>query len=201
MNSLPQLYLIRHGETAWTLSGQHTGLTEPPLTANGRNQARKLKPRLQEIGFSHVLVSPRLRAQQTCELAGLAAESRIEPDLTEWNYGDYEGLRSVDIRKDHPSWSVWDDGCPGGESPAQMSARVDRLIAHLCTMHGNVALFAHGQLGAALAVRWIGMPLSAGKHFALHPASLSIVGHELTHPNKRVIELWNETQGWARGRL
>ncbi len=201
MNSLPQLYLIRHGETAWTLSGQHTGITEPPLTEHGQSQARKLRSRLQEIGFSHVLVSPRLRAQQTCELAGLAAESRIEPDLTEWNYGEYEGLRSVDIRRDRPGWSVWDNGCPGGESSAQMGVRVDRLIEHLITLHGNVALFAHGQLGAALAVRWIDLPISTGRHFALHPASLSILGHELTHPNRRVIELWNETQGWERGRL
>ncbi len=111
MNLLPPLYLVRHGKTAWTLSGQHTGITEPPLTQHGHNQARKLSRRLQEIGFSHVLVSPRLRAQQTCELAGLAAESRIEADLAEWNYGDYEGFRSIDIRKDHPNWNVWDNGC------------------------------------------------------------------------------------------
>jgi broad specificity phosphatase PhoE len=140
VNSLPQLYLIRHGETAWTLSGQHTGITEPPLTEHGQSQARKLRSRLQEIGFSHVLVSPRLRAQQTCELAGLAAESRIEPDLTEWNYGEYEGLRSVDIRRDRPGWSVWDNGSDtaraargrrrrGGPSRSMPDASRDRAAA------------------------------------------------------------------------
>ena len=201
MISLPQIYYIRHGETAWSLTGQHTGTTDIPLTENGEEQALKLMTRLDGIVFSHVLVSPMKRAQQTCDLAGLSSASQIEPKLAEWNYGSFEGLRSVDIRKDRPNWSVWENGCPGGESPLQVSNRVDRLIAHICTMHGNVALFAHGQIGAALAARWIGLPVSAGHHFALHPASLSILGHELTHPNKRVIELWNETEGWARGRL
>lgn len=200
MKSLPQLYLVRHGETAWSLTGQHTGLTDIPLTEHGKDQARRLAPRLRQIGFSRVLVSPRLRARQTCELAGLAAESVAEPDLAEWDYGEYEGLNSVDIRRARSNWSVWRDGCPGGESPAAMSARVDRLIVHLCSMAGNIALFSHGQLGAALAVRWIGMPIAAGAHFALHPATLSILGHEPANPTQPLIELWNETEGWERGR-
>ena len=118
MKSLPQLYLVRHAETAWSLSGRHTGMTDPPLTDHGRDQARKLAPRLREIGFTHVLASPRLRARQTCELAGLAAQRMELTDLAEWDYGEYEGLRSVEIRRDRPDWSVWRDGCPGGESPA-----------------------------------------------------------------------------------
>ena len=195
-----QLYLVRHGETAWSLTGQHTGRTDLGLTAHGEDQARALAPRLREIEFDRVLVSPRLRARQTCELAGLGARSLIEPDLAEWDYGDYEGQRSADIRKEHADWNVWRDGCPHGETPDELSARVDRLIRRLSELRGNVALFSHGQLGAALAARWIGLPLIAGQHFALHPASISILGHELTHPGRRMIELWNETATLDRGR-
>ena len=195
-----QLYLVRHGETAWSLNGQHTGRTDLGLTAHGEDQARALAPRLREIEFDRVLMSPRLRARQTCELAGLGARSLVEPDLAEWDYGDYEGQRSADIRKAHADWNVWRDGCPHGETPDELSARVDRLIRRLCELRGNVALFSHGQLGAALAARWIGLPLIAGQHFALHPASISILGHEPTHPGRRMIELWNETATLDRGR-
>ena len=195
-----QLYLVRHGETAWSLTGQHTGRTDLGLTAHGEDQARALAPRLREIEFDRVLMSPRLRARQTCELAGLGARSLVEPDLAEWDYGDYEGQRSADIRKAHADWNVWRDGCPHGETPDELSARVDRLIRRLCELRGNVALFSHGQLGAALAARWIGLPLIAGQHFALHPASISILGHEPTHPGRRMIELWNETATLDRGR-
>ena len=195
-----QLYLVRHGETAWSLTGQHTGRTDLGLTAHGEDQARALAPRLREIEFDRVLMSPRLRARQTCELAGLGARSLVEPDLAEWDYGDYEGQRSADIRKAHADWNVWRDGCPHGETPDELSARVDRLIGRLCELRGNVALFSHGQLGAALAARWIGLPLIAGQHFALHPASISILGHEPTHPGRRMIELWNETATLDRGR-
>ena len=195
-----QLYLVRHGETAWSLTGQHTGRTDLGLTAHGEDQARALAPRLRGIEFDRVLVSPRLRARQTCELAGLGARSLIEPDLAEWDYGDYEGQRSADIRKEHADWNVWRDGCPHGETPDELSARVDRLIQRLSELRGNVALFSHGQLGAALAARWIGLPLIAGQHFALHPASISILGHEPTHPGRRMIELWNEMATLDRGR-
>ncbi|MBC7481939.1 MAG: histidine phosphatase family protein [Rhizobacter sp.] len=195
-----QLYLVRHGETAWSLTGQHTGRTDLGLTAHGEDQARALAPRLCEIEFDPVLMSPSLRARQTCELAGLGARSLIEPDLAEWDYGDYEGQRSADIRKEHADWNVWRDGCPHGETPDELSARVGRLIQRLSELRGNVALFSHRQLGAALAARWIGLPLIAGQHFALHPASISILGHEPTHPGRRMIELWNETATLDRGR-
>jgi probable phosphoglycerate mutase len=187
-----QVYLIRHGETAWSLTGQHTGRTDIALTENGEAEARELAPRLAPIGFSRVLVSPRLRARQTCALAGLAQESEIEPDLAEWDFGDYEGLLSADIRKTHPEWNVWRDGSPGGELPEDVAVRADRLIAHLNTMHGKIALFSHGQFGASLAARWIGLPIINGQHFVLHTASVSMLGHDPSHPHVRVIALWND---------
>lgn len=187
-----KLCLVRHGETAWSISGQHTGLTDLALTADGHAQARALAPRLQAWDFTQVLVSPRLRARQTCELAGLAAASQVEPDLAEWDYGRYEGLRSVDIQRDRPDWNLWRDGCPDGESPADVGARADRLIARLDAMEGTVALFSHGQFGAALAVRWIGLALIEGQHFPLHAASVSLLGTAAHHPGWRTIELWND---------
>lgn len=187
-----QLYFVRHAETAWSVTGQHTGKTDLGLTPHGEDQARALEPRLRGIAFAQVLVSPSLRTRQTCDLAGLGIASRSEPDLAEWDYGDYEGERSVEINQNHPDWDVWRDGCPGGETPSAVCARADRLIARLATLDGDIALFSHGQFGAALAVRWIGLPLSDGRHFALHPASLSILGHEPAHPGRRMIELWNE---------
>lgn len=193
MTSALQIYLVRHGETAWSLSGQHTGVTDLALTAHGEAQARALAPRLAQTTFMHVLVSPRLRAHQTCALAGLAANSAVEPDLAEWDYGDYEGLRSEDIYKTRPGWSVWRDGCPHGETPADVAARADRLIHRLCALQGKVALFSHGQFGTALAVRWMGLSLAAGQHFELHAASLSVLGYAEHHPQTRVMTLWNET--------
>lgn len=193
--------LVRHGETAWSLSGQHTGLTDLALTAFGEDQSRGLGVRLQSIGITRVLVSPRLRARQTCDLAGMGAASEIEPDLAEWDYGDFEGRRTVDIRQDHPDWSIWRDGCPGGESTADIVVRADRLIARLAAMNGIVALFSHGQFGAALAARWIGLALTEGQHFPLHPASVSLLGIDARHAGRRVIELWNECprNGRTRG--
>ena len=145
--------LVRHGETAWSLTGQHTGLTDLALTPVGEEQSRGLVVRLQSVGITRVLVSPRLRARQTCNLAGLGAGSEIGPDLAEWDYGDFEGRRSADIQRDHPGWNIWRDGCPGGESTADIVIRADRLIARLAKMKGSVALFSHGQFGAALAAR------------------------------------------------
>lgn len=184
--------LIRHGETAWSLSGQHTGVTDLALTAHGEAESRSLAPRLRNMPFARVLVSPRLRARQTCELAGVAVASEAEPDLSEWDYGPYEGLRTVDIRQHNPGWNIWRDGCPGGESPSDVSQRADRLIARLCTMQGTVALFTHGQFGAALAARWIGLMVVEGQHFALGTASVSLLGIDPHHPDRRIIELWNE---------
>ena len=190
-----KLFFIRHGETAWSLSGQHTGRTDIALTACGESQARQLLPRLRDIRFSHVLASPWQRARQTCVLAGLGSQAEIEPDLSEWDYGDYEGQLSVDIRKGRPNWNVFRDGCPGGETSAQISERADGLIKRLRRLEGKVALFSHGQFGRVLAARWIGLPVDAGQHFSLNVASLSILASDPAHPELPVIELWNEIPG------
>jgi broad specificity phosphatase PhoE len=188
-----RLYLIRHGETEWSLSGQHTGSTEIALTAHGEDMARGLGQRLQGVAFTHVLSSPRLRARETCELAGLG-QPAIEPDLAEWDYGDYEGKRSMDIRKERPGWTIFRDGCPNGETPQQVSERADRLIARLAALEGNVALFSHGHFGCVLATRWIGLPVIEGQHLQLDPASLSLLGNAPSHPEVHVIALWNATR-------
>jgi broad specificity phosphatase PhoE len=186
-----RLYLIRHGETEWALSGRHTGRTDISLTANGENEARELGRYLRGIPFIRVLTSPLQRARQTCALVGLANAPEIEPDLAEWDYGDYEGKRSVDIRKDRPDWDVFRSGCPHGEMPAQISERADRLIARLRMLEGNIALFSHGQFGGVLAARWIGLPLAEARHFPLGTASLSIFSYNPDHPEVSVIALWN----------
>lgn len=186
-----RIYLIRHGETEWSRSGQHTGRTDLALTPNGEDEARELGKHLRNIPFTRVLTSPLQRALQTCELAGLDQVPEIEPDLAEWDYGDYEGLRSVDIRKERPGWNVYRDGCPHGETPAQVSARVDRLISRLQGLDSNIALFAHGQIGSALAARWIGLALPQAEHFMLGTASLSILSFDPHHPAVPVVALWN----------
>ena len=189
-NSL-RLYLIRHGETEWSLSGRHTSRTDLLLTLNGENEARELGRRLPGIPFAHVLASPLKRALQTCELAGLDKFREVEPDLAEWDYGDYEGQRSADIRKERPDWNVYRDGCPGGEMPAQVSARADRLVARLRKLDGNIALFAHGQIGSVLAARWIGLAVVEAQHFMLGTAALSILAFDPHHSDVPVIALWN----------
>lgn len=186
-----RLYLIRHGETEWALSSRHTGLTDIPLTANGEDEARELGRHLRGIKFVQVLTSPLKRARKTCELVGLDKVPEIEPDLTEWDYGDYEGKRSADIRKERPDWDVFRDGCPHGEMPAQISERADRLIARLRKLDGNIALFSHGHFGGVLAARWIGLPLDEARHFPLSTASLSIFSFNPQHPEVTVIALWN----------
>lgn len=191
MSTALALYLVRHGETAWSITGQHTGFTDIGLTPHGEEEARALAPALQTIRFTKILTSPLRRARQTCELAGCGAAGEIDPDLVEWNYGDYEGKRTVDIQKDRPGWTVWRDGCPHGETPADISDRADRLLVRLSALSGNVALFSHGQFGAALAARWIGLAVMEAQHFALGPASISILGHEAGHPKVPVIALWN----------
>jgi len=186
-----RLYYVRHGETEWSLSGQHTGATDIPLTANGETGARELGPWLSRIAFTKVLSSPRQRARRTCELAGLGAQVEIEPDLAEWDYGDYEGRLSVDIKASRPGWNVFRDGCPNGESPEAISARTDRLIARLSGLSGNVALFSHGHFGAVLATRWLELALTEGRRFPLAPASMSILAVDARHENAHVVELWN----------
>ncbi|MDQ2762139.1 MAG: histidine phosphatase family protein [Pseudomonadota bacterium] len=188
-----QIYLIRHGETEWSVSGQHTGRTDIPLTAHGADEARELAPSLRGIKFSRVLTSPQLRARQTSELTELGTAAEIEPDLAEWDYGRYEGRRSVDIREQHPGWNVFRDGCPDGESPGQVSSRADRLIAKLSVLDGTVALFSHGQFGCSLAARWIGLAIIEAQHFSLGTASLSVLGTDPSHPETRVIAIWNST--------
>ncbi len=191
MSAALQLYLIRHGETAWSITGRHTGFTDIVLTAHGEDEARALAPSLRTVHFTRILTSPLLRARQTCQLAGFGTYAEIEPDLVEWDYGDYDGRRTVDIQDERPGWNVWRDGCPQGESPQNMSDRADRLLARLRDLSGNVALFSHGQFGSAVAARWIGLGVIEAQHLALGPASISILAHEAGHPRVPVISLWN----------
>jgi probable phosphoglycerate mutase len=189
---LNQLYLIRHGETAWSVSGQHTGRTDLPLTGQGEQNARRLGARLAGVAFSRVLTSPRQRARQTCELAGFAPGAEIEPDLAEWDYGDYEGLRTAEILQGRPGWNIFEDGCPHGESSGQVSERADRFITRLRALEGNVAAFSHGHFCRVLAARWIGLPVTEARRFVLGTASLGILGHEHDDPAAPVIVRWNE---------
>lgn len=200
MSECLRLYLIRHGETAWSITGQHAGSTDIALTPHGEDEARGLAPWLQNaMPFSHVFSSPSLRARQTCELAQLADHVVIEPDLAEWAYGDYDAKLTVDIQKDRPGWNVWRDGCPNGVLPTQVADRADRLLTRLRSMHGHIALFSHGQFGSGLAARWIGLPLIEGQHFPLAPASISILGHEPLHSLIPAIVLWNMTAATKHG--
>jgi probable phosphoglycerate mutase len=186
-----RLYLIRHGETEWSLSGQHTGRTDIPLIPRGEDAARKLGQRLREISFTRVLSSPLLRARRTCELAGLFPMAEIEPDLSEWDYGDYEGQTTAEIHRARPDWNLFQDGCPRGESPVQVSERADRVIARLRALEGDVAIFSHGHIGRVLGARWIGLPVEQAQHFLLGTASLSILGYEHPLAEESSIVLWN----------
>jgi len=188
---LSHLYLMRHGETAWSLSGQHTGRTDIPLTERGEQDTRKLADRLRTLKFSRVFTSPLKRARLTCELAGLGELAEIEPDLVEWDYGDYEGQRPADIREARPGWNVFRDGCPGGESPAQVSERADRVIARLRTLEGDIAIFSHGHFGRVLAARWIGLEIRQAQNLLLSTASVSILGYEHNLAEVPAIVLWN----------
>ena len=190
---LSRLHLIRHGETAWSLSGQHTGSTDIPLTEQGEQDARKWAEPLRTVRFSRVFTSPLQRARRTCELAGLGGVAEIEPDLAEWSYGDYEGQRPVDIRKARPDWNVFRDGCPRGESAAQVSERADRLIARLRALGGNIAIFSHGQFGRVLGARWIGLRVRQAQRLLLGTASLSILSYEHNLAEEPAIILWNAT--------
>jgi RpiB/LacA/LacB family sugar-phosphate isomerase len=188
-----RIHFIRHGETEWTFTRQHTGCTDLPLTAQGEDEVREWGKRLCGIPFHHVLTSPLQRAHRTCDLVGLGKQAELEPDLVEWDYGDYEGKRSVDIRKERPDWNVFRDGCPNGESTEEISDRADRLIARLRTMTGNIALFSHGQFGGVLAARWIGLSILEAQHFPLGTASLSILATNPHNPGVSVIDLWNSS--------
>jgi broad specificity phosphatase PhoE len=189
--ALPIVCLARHGETAWSLAGQHTGLTDLPLTERGEADARCLAPRLAGVAFSEVSTSPLKRVVQTCELAGFGDRSKIDPDLVEWNYGLYEGARTAEIHQQRPDWQLFRDGCPGGESPDQISARADRIVARVRSIDGNVLLFASGHFLRVLAARWLGLDAGDGAFFVLGTASLSILGyeHDLSEP---AIRSWND---------
>ena len=190
-SALPRIYLLRHGETAWSLSGQHTGRTDLPLTAQGERDALGLTERLRAVKFSRVFTSPLMRARRTCELAGLGTVAEIEPDAVEWDYGDYEGQRPADIRVGRLDWNIFRDGCPRGESPTEVSQRADRLIAKLRSLERNIAIFSHGQFGRVLGARWIGLPAMQAQHLLLSTASLSILGYGHNLVDEPAIALWN----------
>ena len=188
------VYLARHGETAWTISGQHTGLTDLPLTERGERTARRLGERLKGLTFALVLTSPLQRAARTCELAGFKSAAEFDKDLVEWDYGQYEGRRTAEILAERPGWELFRDGCPGGESPQQVSVRADRVVKRVREVEGDVLIFTSGHVMRVLAVRWLGLEPSVNcKFFMLSTASLSALGYEreLSRP---VIALWNETR-------
>jgi probable phosphoglycerate mutase len=189
--SLPVVYLARHAETAWSVSGQHTGLTDLPLTERGEQRARELGSRLENVTVAKVFTSPLQRAARTCELCGFRAAAEVDPDLVEWDYGKYEGLRYAEIEKMHPDWRLFRDGCPGGESPAEVAARADRVIERSRAVPGNVLLFSSGHFLRMLAARWIDLAPAAGSLFILSTASLSELGydHDRSEP---AIRLWND---------
>ena len=188
---LPKVYLVRHGETAWTISGQATGRTDIPLTERGERDAQGLAARLKDMSFATVLTSPLKRAERTAELAGFGERSVADPDLQEWDYGAYEGRRTADIRAERPGWRLFEDGCPGGETVDAVGARADRVIGRVRACTGNVLLFAHRDIFRVLAARWVGMAAQNGRHLSLVTASLSMLGydHDLDEP---VIHLWND---------
>ncbi len=183
-----KVYLLRHGETEWSLNGQHTGVTDIPLTENGRMAARLLQPILAKETFALVLTSPLQRARETCELAGLGKRATVETDLIEWNYGEYEGLTTEQIRMTRPAWSVFRNGCPGGESPDQIGARADRVLTKIRASKGDVALFAHGHILRVLAARWINLSATYGEHFLLDTATLNVLGYYRESP---AFKIWN----------
>lgn len=188
---LPKIYLARHGETEWSLSGQHTGVTDIPLTEHGERNAHSLGERLRERHFVKVLTSPLQRSRRTCELAGFGTNAEVDADLAEWNYGDYEGKRTADIRKEQPDWFLFNDGCPGGETLDAIAARADRVVSRLRSLSGDVLVFSHGHFLRVLGARWLGKPAEAGRFLLLSTAALSILGyeHNLDEP---VLRLWND---------
>lgn len=192
--TLPIIYLARHGETAWSLSGQHTGVTDLPLTERGERNARQLGERLKGLTFAKVFTSPLQRATRTCELAGFGAAAEADRDLMEWNYGEYEGRRSAEILAERPDWQLFRDGCPGGESPSEVGKRADRVVSRVRAVHGNVLLFSSGHFSRVFAARWLGLEPAAGKYFLLSTASLGMLAYEHNSPSEPVIRLWNDTR-------
>ena len=190
-DSLPEIFLARHGETAWTISRQHTGKTDIPLTERGERNAKGLGDRLRGLTFAKVLVSPRQRAYRTSQLVGMADRSEVDADLVEWDYGEYEGLTTAEIRAHRPGWDIFRDGCPGGESVEAVGERADRVIARLRAIGGRTILFGHSHFFRVLAARWLGLPPGEGRSFLLGTASLSVLGYEHSR-DEPVIRLWND---------
>ncbi len=192
-DALPVLYLARHGETAWSLSGQHTGLTDLPLTERGERNAHQLGERLKGLTFAKVFTSPLKRAARTCELAGFGGAAEVDRNLLEWDYGQYEGRRTVEIHAERPDWYLFRDGCPGGESPAQVGARADRVVSRIRSLPGQIIVFSSGHFLRVLAARWLGLDPGAGRYFLLSTASLSALGYEHNR-SQPVIRLWDDTR-------
>jgi broad specificity phosphatase PhoE len=192
-NQLPVIYLARHGETAWSLTGQHTGFTDLPLTEHGEQNARALRERLAGLKFAKVFTSPLQRAARTCELAGFGAVAEVDRDLVEWNYGQYEGRRTAEIHAGRPEWDLFRDGCPGGESPDQVGARADGVLKRVRAVGADVLLFSSGHFLRVLAARWLGLEPGAGRYLLLSTASLSSVAFE-HNQSQPVIRLWNDTR-------
>ena len=187
----PQVFLLRHGQTEWSVAGLHTGRKDVPLTPHGEEEARKLGPRLRSRPFAAVFCSPLQRAKRTCELCGFGDVARTLPDLMEWDYGDYEGRRAVEIRAARPDWRLFRDGCPGGEKPQDVAARVDHVIPILTQAGGDVAVFAHGHLLRMLMGRWLGLAPELAGRFSLEPASLSILTRD-AHTGDPLLDRWND---------
>ncbi len=189
MSDLPTVTLVRHGETEWSNSGRHTGRTDLPLTAKGEAEALALRSRLAGTEFGHTITSPLQRAVRTAQLAGFTATP--DPDLVEWDYGDYEGLTSAAIRARRPGWELFQDGCPGGESIEQISRRADRVVSRLKSLEGNVLVFAHGHFLRVLAARWVGQPVALGRALLLSTGSISALGFSHDSADEPAIRLWN----------
>ncbi len=188
--SVGEAVLVRHAETEWSLNGRHTGRTDIPLTEHGRDVAAGLRERLSAWSFDLVLVSPSLRARETCELCGLDAGAQLRPDLLEWDYGEYEGLTTPEIREQRPDWRLWRDGCPGGESAADVGARADRVIEEILASHARVAVFSHGHMLRVLGARWMALGPELGARLGLSTAAICVLGHER---DTQVLARWNDT--------
>ena len=192
MTVLSSIYLARHGETEWSVTGRHTGLTDLPLTRRGESNAQRLGERLRGLAFTKVCTSSLQRARRTCDLAGFGNAAKVDPQLVEWDYGDYEGLRTVEIHAKRPHWQLFRDGCPGGESPARVGTRADEVLSRLRTVKGDVLVFSSGHFLRVLTARWLGLEPAAGRFLAVNTASLSVLGYE-NNPSQPVIRLWNDT--------